>query len=73
MSSRKRNWIQSGFMWRGVLLREGVVYQYSGPYDTAGKAKASVTEWKNAGGWGDQKLRDGYVERALPEWERITE
>ena len=71
MSSRKRNWIQDTTMFRGVLLRHGQVFQYSGPYDTYAKAKASVTHWIKAGGYGEDNRRAGHVEMAVPEWQKI--
>lgn len=74
MSSRKRSWIQDTMMFRGVLIRDEEVVQYSGPYDTAAKAKTSVTHWKNAGGYGELSHgRDGYIEMTVPEWQRIHE
>lgn len=74
MSSRKRSWIQDTRMYRGVLLRNGVVYEFTGPYDTPGKAKTSVTQWKNAGGYGELAHgRDGFIEWAEPTWAEMTE
>lgn len=76
MSSRTRNYIQNGPMWRGVNVRQvrhwneetreyeptGETYiRYTGPYDTPGKAKASVD------------TEGGYIERAEPVWEREGE
>lgn len=68
MSSTKRNWIQDGPMYRGVLERDGQVYEYSGPYDTAAKARASVTHWVRAGGFGEETRRSGYIQTAQPMW-----
>ena len=74
MSSRTRNYIQNGPMWRGVSVRQvrhwneetrqyeptGETYtRYTGPYDTPGKAQASVTE---PGSW---------IEMAEPVWEKV--
>lgn len=72
MSSRKRNWIQDTTMYRGVFLRNGEHAMYSGPYDTYAKAQSSVTAWKNAGGYSEIEIRDGYVESATPEWWRVN-
>ena len=73
MSSRTRSYIQNGPMWRGVNLHEqggrdasgnwvptGVYRMtYTGPYDTPGKAKASV---HTKGSW---------IEMAEPVWEKV--
>lgn len=60
-------------MFRGVLLRDGQVFEFTGPYDTPGKAKTTVTQWKNAGGYGEADRRDGFVEWAEPTWSRLEE
>lgn len=69
MSSRTRSYIPDTPMWRGVNLRprwteekgHEVLITYTGPYDTPGKAKASVY------------TEGGYIERAEPVWERVEE
>jgi hypothetical protein len=71
MSSRKRNWIQDTTMFRGVFLRDGQHVMYSGPYDTYAKAKASVTHWIKAGGLGEYLRRNGHVDMATPEWQKV--
>lgn len=71
MSSRKRSWIQDGPMYRGVPEREGKVWEHSGPYDTAAKARASVAHWVRAGGYGEESRRSGYIQTANPVW--VTE
>lgn len=61
-------------MFRGVLLRDGRVFEFTGPYDTPGKAKTTVTQWKNAGGYEPlAQGRDGFVEWAEPTWSRLEE
>lgn len=59
-------------MYRGVFLRNGEHVCYSGPYDTYARAKASVTSWKNAGGFEELYKRDGHVESATPEWWKVN-
>lgn len=71
MGSRRRNYIQDGREFRGVLLRNGELYGYTGPYDSEGKAKASVTRWmKHYGGYA-YNVYDGYVEYSDPQWNRL--
>lgn len=55
-------------MYRGVLELDGLVFEYSGPYDTPAKARASVTHWVRAGGFGEENRRTGFIQTAQPLW-----
>lgn len=69
MGSRRRNYIQDERQFRGVLLLNGEVHGYTGPYDTPAKAKASITRWK-APRYRSSRSYDGYVEYSDPQWNR---
>lgn len=56
-------------MYRGVLELDGLVFEYSGPYDTPAKARSSVTHWVKVGGYNGR--RSGYIQTAQPLWEFV--
>lgn len=67
MGSRRRKYIQGGTEFRGVITRNGEIVGYTGPYDTAGKAQASITRRKGVELF-HRDVYDGYVQYCDPEW-----
>lgn len=62
MGSKTRQYIQDEPMYRGVNVNEdGSVWHFTGPYNTAAKAKRSVF---TPGGW---------IEVAKPMWYAVDE
>lgn len=59
MSSRTRKYIGDQPMWRGVWVDHNGTKRFTGPYDTPGKAKGSVSR---PGSW---------IEVAEPVWEKV--